>query len=600
MRPSSDGLYAWTVPNDPTLNAYVKVVAHDAAGKSGEDLSDGAFVISDQTAPIVTVTVPNGGENWAVGSVHHITWTATDNVGVTSVDLHYSTTGASGAFSLIAGGEANDGVYSWTVPDNPSADAYVKVVAHDAAANAGQDLSDSAFTISAPDTITPTVTVWAPNGGETWAAGSTENITWNATDNVAVTSVDLYYSNDGGTSFKSIATGETNDGTYSWTVPNDPTTSAYVKVVAYDAAGNTGEDLSDAPFTIAGAPPSVVDDLANADIAVAGTVSGVGDASTGTFTDTHSSDNLYEAITEEFFAKNRSRLEHKWTFDVTGGSAVTFNVEAHRNSNADDNFMFAYSTDDVTYMDMVAVASTSDQVYSFQLPNTLSGNVFVRVVDTNRDRGNSSLDTIYVDHMYIRSSGEAAPVHDVAVTGVTALPDPATQGQTVTVTVDVANQGDSAETFVVNATESPDNNDLGTQTVTNLAAGGTTTVTFSWVTDAATTLGDHTITATAATVAGEMDTADNTGSTSVTVGGNGNANDMYVLQQTWVDEKVRGKINLHVTVDVKRDSNANAVAESTDAAVPGAYVYFRVIHDTDGDGLFEPGLGWPFSGDRIW
>src|SRR5947207_4958633 len=40
----------------------------------------------DTTPPVVTLTSPAGGESWAGASVHPVTWTATDNVTVTSVN----------------------------------------------------------------------------------------------------------------------------------------------------------------------------------------------------------------------------------------------------------------------------------------------------------------------------------------------------------------------------------------------------------------------------------------------------------------------------------------------------------------------------------
>ena len=112
------------------------------------------------------------------------------------------------------------------------------------------------------DTQAPSVTVTAPNGGETWNDGSVHQITWTATDNVGVTSIDITYSINGGTSWLPVATGETNDGTFNWTVPNNPTTQARVRVVAYDAAANSGSDQSNANFTIAsvsGVPGEGVD-----------------------------------------------------------------------------------------------------------------------------------------------------------------------------------------------------------------------------------------------------------------------------------------------------------------------------------------------------
>src|SRR5262249_36763444 len=65
----------------------------------------------DTTAPSVTVTAPNGGENWTAGSTRNITWSATDNVGVTAVDILYSTDGVGGAFTSIVSGVANSGSY---------------------------------------------------------------------------------------------------------------------------------------------------------------------------------------------------------------------------------------------------------------------------------------------------------------------------------------------------------------------------------------------------------------------------------------------------------------------------------------------------------
>jgi 3',5'-cyclic AMP phosphodiesterase CpdA len=101
------------------------------------------------------------------------------------------------------------------------------------------------------DTEDPVVTIAAPNGGETWDIGASHDITWTATDNVGVTSIELLLSTDGGGTYPhTIASGETNDGSYSWLVDVVPTTQARVKVIAYDAAANSGEDASDADFEV--------------------------------------------------------------------------------------------------------------------------------------------------------------------------------------------------------------------------------------------------------------------------------------------------------------------------------------------------------------
>src|SRR5262249_14821911 len=50
------------------------------------------------------------------------------------------------------------------------------------------------------DNTAPSVTVTAPNGGETWSYQSSHAITWTASDASGITSVDLAYSTNGGSS----------------------------------------------------------------------------------------------------------------------------------------------------------------------------------------------------------------------------------------------------------------------------------------------------------------------------------------------------------------------------------------------------------------
>ena len=123
------------------------------------------------------------------------------------------------------------------------------MVAWDGDMNSGEDVSDDDFTVS--DGTDPSVTVNAPDGGESWYVDSFFDITWSATDNVGVTSIDILLSSDGGATYPhTIATGEVNDGVYPWYVDVAPTTEARVKVVAWDGAGNSGEDVSDGDFEV--------------------------------------------------------------------------------------------------------------------------------------------------------------------------------------------------------------------------------------------------------------------------------------------------------------------------------------------------------------
>jgi hypothetical protein len=115
----------------------------------GGGLSAGTpLTVNDTAAPVVTVTAPNGGESFVIGSGANITWNATDNVGVTLVDLLLSRTGSAGPFDPIATGVGNSGSYAWTVDGPPTTSGMVRVVAHDGAGLAGQDVSDTTFAIT--------------------------------------------------------------------------------------------------------------------------------------------------------------------------------------------------------------------------------------------------------------------------------------------------------------------------------------------------------------------------------------------------------------------------------------------------------------------
>jgi hypothetical protein len=97
--------------------------------------------------PVVTVTAPNGGESIYAGDDYDITWTATDDVAVTFVDIYLSTNGGGSYPTLIAAGEADDGAFTWTTPDTVAESCRVKVIAHDADGNTGEDTSNADFRI---------------------------------------------------------------------------------------------------------------------------------------------------------------------------------------------------------------------------------------------------------------------------------------------------------------------------------------------------------------------------------------------------------------------------------------------------------------------
>lgn len=97
----------------------------------------------------------------------------------------------------------------------------------------------------------PSAHVLSPDGGELLVWKNQHDLSWAASDDTGVTSVDLDLSTDGGQTFPyPIATGEPNDGHFAWTVPYAPTPKGVVRVTAHDADGNAVAAQSAGTFVI--------------------------------------------------------------------------------------------------------------------------------------------------------------------------------------------------------------------------------------------------------------------------------------------------------------------------------------------------------------
>jgi hypothetical protein len=125
-----------------------------------------------------------------------------------------------------------------------------------------------------------------------------------------------------------------------------------------------------------------------------------------------------------------STLDHRFTFDVTGGDRVTFNVNAERVvfwPAEDDRYLFSYSTDGGAVWTPMLTVSTSDAGTGYQtaaLPPGTAGDVRVRVEDTDSTPGASGIDRLFIDRMFFRSEAASTPGEATGLT-VTAR-DPGT------------------------------------------------------------------------------------------------------------------------------------------------------------------------------
>jgi hypothetical protein len=91
----------------------------------------------------------------------------------------------------------------------------------------------------------PFITVKAPNGGEIWYVGTTRLITWDSFGTSG--DVKIECSTNGGSNWTPITHSTPDVGSYSWTIPNTPSTNCLVRITDTDGSPT---DKSDAPFEI--------------------------------------------------------------------------------------------------------------------------------------------------------------------------------------------------------------------------------------------------------------------------------------------------------------------------------------------------------------
>ncbi|MBI4645272.1 MAG: hypothetical protein HY738_01445, partial [Bacteroidia bacterium] len=229
------GQYNWTIPNTPSTVCFVRVT--DSGNPSATDISNAKFTIVINTD--IVITSPNGGESWQGNSSHNITWATAPTS--TRWAIYYSINNGSTWTTITSNTTTKP--YAWTVPNSPSATCLIKIVDYNNTCI--YDISDSVFTIIPP---TPYITVTAPNTGVTLYSGNSTNITWNS-GYLTSSFVVIEYSTNNGSTWNTIASVTENDGTYSWTVPNTPSTQCKVRISEYNNPSTY--DVSDVTFTIA-------------------------------------------------------------------------------------------------------------------------------------------------------------------------------------------------------------------------------------------------------------------------------------------------------------------------------------------------------------
>jgi hypothetical protein len=179
----------------------------------------------DTQPPSVSITSPTGG---TVSGIVPVNVTASDNVGVTRVDLLVSGT-------LLASDMSAPYAFSWDSTALAGSSASLVARAYDAAGNATSSTAVIVTVASAggatpADTTAPTVSITSPGNGSVVSGVVTVNA--KAADNVAVASLSLYV--DG----KMVSTGNSSTASYKWNTKKAAAGTHTLSATAKDTSGN--------------------------------------------------------------------------------------------------------------------------------------------------------------------------------------------------------------------------------------------------------------------------------------------------------------------------------------------------------------------------
>jgi hypothetical protein len=185
----------------------------------------------DATSPCetTTVTVTPATATIEVDATEQLTASATDASGA-----------ACGTVTWSSGAES--------VATVSSSGLVTGVAAGEATITATANGVTGTSTITVTQDLAPSITMTAPAGGAAALPGGVVTIEWTASDDNAVTGVDLSYTADGGAS-EVIAT-DVQGSSYDWTTPMATLYGVVIQGVAKDASGQSGSDTTDDMFAI--------------------------------------------------------------------------------------------------------------------------------------------------------------------------------------------------------------------------------------------------------------------------------------------------------------------------------------------------------------
>jgi subtilisin family serine protease len=228
--------FGWNSASVANGSVTVTATAYDAAGNSSVsptvtlNVSNATLAPVDTTVPSVAIASPTGG---SVGGSVKVSVNATDNVGVTRVELLVNST-------VIASSNVAPFAFTWNTSAYTNGAATLTARAYDAAGNVGTsanvvvNVANSTSGTGVSDTTPPSVAISNPLDGT--FISSTMQIRASASDNAGTSGMTMKLYIDG--ALVTSVRGATLS--YKWNPRKVGAGTHTITVTATDAAGNTG------------------------------------------------------------------------------------------------------------------------------------------------------------------------------------------------------------------------------------------------------------------------------------------------------------------------------------------------------------------------
>lgn len=236
--------YNWSVPTIDISNAKLKLVATDATGSVTTAYT--SLLTIDSTDPAVpSFSVSTG--NPTTSSIVSTTLSSCpvdaqkillteSSIQPTGLEAGWNNcTTTAGAFSISITSDGTHSLYVWSKD----------IVGHISATSTTQSV--------VLDTTNPTISSGPAIASSMIKGGTSKNITWSVSD-TTTTTIALAYSLDNGSTYTSIATGLSNNGTYSWSAPSVDSTTVKLRLTAIDQVSHTST-VASSNFTIDSTAP---------------------------------------------------------------------------------------------------------------------------------------------------------------------------------------------------------------------------------------------------------------------------------------------------------------------------------------------------------